>query len=66
LERIVLLASNPGDLVLDPFCGSGTTLVAAKLHSRDYFGIDVSEDALTVAAERLAEAELSRPKMFLA
>lgn len=64
LERIVQIASNPGDLVLDPFCGSGTTLVAAKLHGRDYQGIDLSEDALGVAAERLAELDGSQPSLF--
>ena len=58
------MASNPGDLVLDPFCGSGTTLVAASLHGRDFHGIDVSEDALSVAAERLAEAEIAQPVLF--
>lgn len=64
LERIVQMASNPGDLVLDPFCGSGTTLVAARSLGRDIFGIDISDDALKVAAERLAEVDLSQPVMF--
>jgi len=65
LERIVQMASNPGDLVLDPFCGSGTTLVAAKLHGRNFHGIDTSSDALSVAAERLAEAEMTQPELFV-
>jgi site-specific DNA-methyltransferase (adenine-specific) len=54
LERIVLLASNPGDLILDPFCGSGTTLVAARKHDRSWLGIDASADAIAVARARLA------------
>ena len=54
LERIIKLSTNPGDLVLDPFCGSGTTLVAAKLNNRNYFGIDQSSDACTLAEQRLS------------
>lgn len=53
LERIIDLASNPGDLVLDPFCGSGTTLVAAASLNRDYLGIDVSERAVQLTLSRL-------------
>ncbi len=53
LERIIKLASNKGDLVLDPFCGSGTTLVAAKLLGRGYLGIDQSPDAVALSEDRL-------------
>ena len=45
--------SNPGDLVLDPFCGSGTTLKMAKRNGRDYFGIDMSEDYCAMSAKRV-------------
>lgn len=55
LERIVELTTNEGDLVLDPFCGSGTTVVAAKLLGRRYLGIDISLDAVKLANERLKE-----------
>jgi len=55
LERIVEAASAPGDLVLDPCCGSGTTLVAARRLGRRWLGIDVSEEALAVARGRLEE-----------
>ncbi len=54
LDRIVRLASNPGDVVLDPFCGSGTTLVAARSLGRVAIGIDSSADAIAVTARRLA------------
>lgn len=53
LERIISLVTNPGDLVLDPFCGSGTTLVASTLTGRRAIGIDSSKDAVTLARSRL-------------
>jgi DNA modification methylase len=53
LERIVRSASLPGELVLDPTCGSGTTLVAAQRLRRRALGIDVSPDAIATATERL-------------
>jgi site-specific DNA-methyltransferase (adenine-specific) len=53
LERVIALASNPGDTVLDPFCGSGTTLVAAQKHARQWIGIDASAQAIAVAKSRL-------------
>lgn len=56
LERIIKLVTDEGDIVLDPFCGSGTTLVAAKLLNRKYIGIDISNDAL-----QLVHARLSNP-----
>jgi site-specific DNA-methyltransferase (adenine-specific) len=54
LERIIELASSPGDTVLDPFCGSGTTLVAASLLGRNSIGVDNSSDAISLAESRLA------------
>lgn len=53
LERIINIASDKGDLILDPFCGSGTTLVSAKLLERDYIGIDINPDAVALTNERL-------------
>jgi len=53
LERIIEIASQNGDTVLDPFCGSGTTLVAGKLKKRDVIGIDVSKDAIELTNLRL-------------
>lgn len=53
LERIIEIASDEGDIVLDPFCGSGTTLVAAKLLKRKYIGIDASQDAIELTKSRL-------------
>jgi site-specific DNA-methyltransferase (adenine-specific) len=55
LERIIALASDPGDLVLDPCCGSGTTLVAAQLLGRRAIGIDHSEQAIAISRQRSIE-----------
>jgi site-specific DNA-methyltransferase (adenine-specific) len=55
LERVISLVTDPGDLVLDPFCGSGTTIVAAQLLNRRALGIDVSKDAVDLANSRLRE-----------
>ncbi len=53
LERIIEIASDEGDIILDPFCGSGTTLVAGKLKNRKVIGMDISEDAIKVTYARL-------------
>ena len=54
LEQIIKIGSNEGDTVLDPFCGSGTTLAAAKILKRKYIGIDMSDDAINLCNERLS------------
>ena len=48
LERIITASSNKGDLVLDPFCGCGTTIQAADVLQRKWIGIDISANALEV------------------
>jgi len=53
LERIVAASSNQGDVVLDPYCGSGTALVAAQQLGRRWIGIDANEEALRVTQMRL-------------
>lgn len=53
LERIIKTSSNPGDLVLDAFCGCGTALVASEKLERQWIGIDISPTACRVMAERL-------------
>jgi site-specific DNA-methyltransferase (adenine-specific) len=53
LERIVRGASRKGSLVLDPFCGSGTTLVVAERLGRRFFGCDTSPLAIETASARL-------------
>lgn len=53
LERIIRISTDEGDCVLDPFCGSVTTLVSAKLLGRSYIGIDTSADAIDISKTRL-------------
>lgn len=53
LKQIIEIATYPRHRVLDPFCGSGTTLVAAKLLNRHAIGIDSSEDAVFLSKKRL-------------
>jgi site-specific DNA-methyltransferase (adenine-specific) len=56
LNRIITASSNPGDIVVDPFNGSGTTVVAAALLGRRYVGIDQSAEYVGYAKKRLAHA----------
>lgn len=53
LERIIELVTDEEDTVLDPFCGSGTTLVAAQILNRKYIGIDQSNEAIELSKRRL-------------
>ncbi|HET0337724.1 TPA: site-specific DNA-methyltransferase [Streptococcus pneumoniae] len=53
LEQIIKIATDKNDIVLDPFCGSGTTLVASKILNRNYMGIDLSEEAINITQQRL-------------
>ncbi len=55
-ERMVLASSNEGDLVLDPFAGSGTTLWVCQQLNRDSIGIELSADYIALARTRLGEA----------
>jgi len=65
LDRIIKTTSNPGDIVLDPFLGSGTTAVAAKNLGRFFIGIEKSEEYCAIANRRIEEA-LRQPRLFCA
>jgi site-specific DNA-methyltransferase (adenine-specific) len=54
LERILLASTNPGDLVLDPFSGSGTTVLAALRTRRTAVGLELSYEFLTLALQRIS------------
>lgn len=58
LGRIIRSCSNPGELVLDPFSGSATTLVVAKKLGRQFLGFDLSADYIERGLARLAKAEV--------
>ena len=56
LERILNASSSPGDVVLDPFCGCGTTVHAAQKLGRQWIGIDVTHLAIGLIENRLTDA----------
>jgi hypothetical protein len=56
LERIITASSNPGDIVLDPFCGCGTAIHAAQKLGRAWIGIDVTHLAISLIERRLKDA----------
>ena len=57
IARLILASTNPGDVVLDPFLGSGTTSVVAKKLGRKYLGIDIDEEYCLLAERRLELVE---------
>lgn len=57
IERIIKVGTNPGDLVLDPFMGSGTTAAVAKKLGRKYVGYELEEDFINIANKRLSEED---------
>ncbi|SEH13889.1 DNA methyltransferase [Thermoleophilum album] len=61
LERIILASSNPGDLVADFFCGSGTTLAVAEKLGRRWIGCDLSRWAIHVTRKRLLDIPNCKP-----
>ena len=65
LKRIITASSNPGDFVLDPFCGSGTTASAAYQLGRYYVGVEISEQYVEKSKKRLAELKKPSPAVLL-
>ena len=61
LDRIIKASSNPGDMVLDPFCGCATTLVAADRLGRKWAGIDMSPLAIKLVKERIVVDPAANP-----
>jgi site-specific DNA-methyltransferase (adenine-specific) len=60
LAKIILASSSPGDVVLDPFLGSGTTSVVAKKLGRRYVGIEIDETYCCLAEKRLESAQVNK------
>jgi len=65
LERVIKISSNPGDLVLDPFCGCGTAIVAANKLNRNWIGIDINPDACEVMTKRFEDYFQITPELHL-
>lgn len=64
LSRIILASTKKGAWILDPFCGSSTTGIAANLLDRRYLGIDMERDFLDISRER--KLEIEHPRTFFA
>ena len=64
LQRIIRLSTDEGDVVLDPFCGSGTTLVAAKYTMRRYRGLAVNADAIELSRARLSAPVVTESRLL--
>lgn len=62
-EDHILSWTNPGDVVFDPMCGSGTTCKMAKKNSRQYIGCDISEEYVEIARKRIEKC-VSNPSLF--
>ena len=58
MQEIILKSSNPGDIVFDPFAGSGTTLFAAKSQGRKYLGYEIDKKYVNRIKSKLAQATL--------
>ena len=61
LERIILATSKPGDIIFDPFIGSGTTAVVAKKLSRSFLGTEIDPDYYKIALERIGKTNNATP-----
>lgn len=57
VEPIVLALTNPGDTIIDPWCGSGTTLAVAMKNGRNAIGIDCRESQIELTRRRLSELD---------
>lgn len=60
IQELIKLLSKEGDLVLDPFCGSGTTCIAANTLGRNYMGIEINPEYVDLANERLQQTDLQQ------
>ncbi len=57
LYRCIMSSTNEGDLILDPFCGSGTTGVVAKENNRNFIGIDVNKEFIELSKRRIEDVD---------
>ena len=59
LERIILMSTDEGDIVLDPFSGTGTTAIAAKRLGRKYIGLELDPEYVRISKEKLSQEEVN-------
>lgn len=64
MHQVIEASSKPGDIVLDPFCGCGTTLVAAQQLKRQWIGIDISPTAVELMQRRLVKVGAQSVKLI--
>jgi len=62
LEHIVLMSTDPADVVLDPFLGTGTTAIAAKKLGRHFVGIDIDQEYAQIAREKIENVAVTTYK----
>ena len=55
IERLVLSMTDPGDIVLDPYMGVGSAVIAAEMHGRTGYGCDTSDEYVAIARQRLGQ-----------
>ena len=65
MQHLIGLVAKPGDTILDPFCGSGSTLIAAKVLDVNYIGFELHEQYYNIAKERLKTAKQDYKKNIL-
>lgn len=65
IQELIKLLSQEGDFVLDPFCGSGTTCIAARNLNRNYLGIEINPDYVDLANTRLQEPSFQQQELFI-
>jgi site-specific DNA-methyltransferase (adenine-specific) len=65
IQELIKLLTQEGDFVLDPFCGSGTTCIAARNLSRKYLGIEINPDYVNLANNRMEEPDCKQQELFI-
>jgi site-specific DNA-methyltransferase (adenine-specific) len=65
IQELIKLLTQEGDFVLDPFCGSGTTCVAARNLNRNYLGIEINPDYVNLANNRMEESDSKQQELFI-